>query len=158
MLTIEIVPALLAIRPSPFLQVIGPGAVPRVNDGLASLLTVWLAFFGFVGVVMLYSVIFFPNTVIRADTAGLHSRPTRRNSSFLPWASIEEIAARMRHGTVNDYVVRGDAGRVVINWSARRSLVVDETPSDGALPISPDELAALVVKRSGKPLRVAHRL
>ncbi len=154
-LAVEIVPALLVILTLPAHHV--PSTLPQVQGELSFPLAFLLALFGLFGVAFAYGAIFRTTAVIRADAAGLSARTTRRTAQVLPWDGVEDITARMRRGHVVAYTAKGDAGRITIGWWARRSLVVQRTPSDGALPITPDELAALVVKRSGLPLRLESR-
>lgn len=82
---------------------------------------------------------------VRANATGLTAR-----RQTLRWADVEEVVARVPGRTVADFKVVGDAGDVTIEWPAR----VCATRHAGVQAISPSELAALVVVRSGKALRV----
>lgn len=61
-----------------------------------------------------------------------------------------DVVACVPGRTATGFKVVGDAGEVTIEWSAK----VHGAPRRGAQAVTPSELAALVVARSGKALRV----
>lgn len=84
-----------------------------------------------------------------ADVKGLSMRSGRRTEVLL-WDDVERVMAHASRGRITRYEVIGDEGEVTIAWPAK----VHATPRTGTQAVTPGELAALVVARSGKALRV----
>ena len=97
------------------------------------------------GVLLLADAVRSGRHTITAEATGL--RAGRRT---LLWSDVEEVVARVPGRTVADFKVVGGDGDVTIDWPAK----VRVTPIPGAQAVTPSELAALVVARSGKALRV----
>lgn len=97
------------------------------------------------GVLMLWDAAFSGRHTITADATGL-----RAGRQTLRWADIEDVVARVPGNTVAGFKVVGADGDVTIEWPTR----VHTTPRRGAQTVTPSELAALVVARSGTALRV----
>lgn len=92
---------------------------------------------------------------IRADARGL-SMAGPESSVRLPWnevASIVYMSARNRH----TYVVRAWGATASVAWPAQVSPSVRVEAEPGTVAVTPDELAAVVAARSGKPVE-ARRL
>lgn len=103
-----------------------------------------------IGVGLLWSGLRGRSTYVWADGEGLHERDGRR-ARFLPWEAVQSVQVETIAGKAASFEVRGAAR--VISWPA--SDVRIRPPRDrGALALTPDELAALVVARSGRSLTV----
>ncbi len=136
-----------------------PGYHPQIlSDGSFTFMGRYmLAFvldaFGVVGLVFVYMSTMGATTRIRADKNGLTMR-VARNERLMPWSSVQDISwGAGRRGRFS-YIVRGDVPTFPIYWFSDSQATDTTPPSDGAIPIGPDELAALVAARTGKPIRV----
>lgn len=107
-------------------------------------------FFALVSVVLLGALLllvapFTGSGRITADATGLTA-----GKQTLRWAAVEEVVARVPNRGAAGFKVVGGEGEVTIEWPAK----VHARPQPGAQAVTPGELAALVVARSGKALRV----
>lgn len=153
LMVVDVVPVLLIIVPSVRNVVLH---VMAAKDSTASdpgaILPFVVAIYGVLGI-MLFIAAFLPiKWTVRADRSALSQSSSMRYNSSIPWESIERITARVRRGKVVAYTVVGDVGRTSIFWYAEPSVVRHGAPTDGSTPMAPDQLAALVVLRSGKDI------
>lgn len=121
------------------------GAEVAGADAMKFALNFALGAVAVLGVLLLLAAPFTGRSLITADATGLHS-----GRQTLRWAEVEEVVVRVPSRTVASFKVVGDAGEVTIDWPAK----VHATPQRGTQVVTPSELAALVVGRSGKALRV----
>lgn len=136
-----------------------PGLHPQIfSDGPFTfmgryMLAFVLGAFGFGGLGIVYTGTMGATTRIRADKDGLTTRIARRER-LMPWSSVQDISwGTDRRGSFA-YLVKSDVPTFPIYWFADPRAADTATPSDGAIPIGPDELATLVAARTGKPVRV----
>ncbi len=128
--------------------------VPDVVNGLISWMNImWATLLGvgaLLGCLMLVAAVRAWGTMtIRADALGLRMAGPE-SSVLLRWnavAGITYISARNR----TMYVVQGRDGASVA-WPAKVTPVVRAQAEPGAVAVTPDELAAVVAERSGKPV------
>lgn len=111
-----------------------------------------LAIFGLIGLGLAFVGTRAATTRIRADKDGLTTR-TGPSEQLMAWSSVQDISWGLGVGGKFAYLVKSDVPSFQISWVAGPQPSVIP-PSDGAIPIGPDELAALVAARTGKPIRV----
>lgn len=117
---------------------------------------VLVGLFGVAGlfVFVLAATPFFANPVtldVQADTEGLRNRGGTKDA-FLPWDAIDSITRSAEVDGEIRYIVVGDYARNTITWSTTYAL-----PANASLPlpaVTPNQLAAIVVARSGKQLTI----
>jgi len=116
------------------------------------LLAFALAIFGVIGLGLAFVGARAATTSIRADKDGLTTR-TGPSEQLMAWSSVQDISWGLGAGGKFAYLVKSDVPTLQISWVAglQPSAI---PPSDGAIPIGPDELAALVAARTGKSIRV----
>lgn len=86
---------------------------------------------------------------VQADDQGLHDRRGTQDV-VLAWDAIDSMTRTVDDEGEITYTVVGNYGRTVITWSTGNAL-----PPDDALPlpaVAPEQLAAIVAARSGKPV------
>lgn len=119
------------------------GAGPA--DGVSPILNFALGGMVLLGALLLAGAARSGRHTIIAEATGLRS-----GRQTLRWDEVDEVVARVPSRTAVGFKVVGDEGEVTIEWPAK----VHTAPRSGAQAITPGELAALVVARSGKALRV----
>ena len=140
-----------------------PGYHPQLlADGVfASLgryvLAVILAMCGVIGLALLYSATMMATTRIRADKDGLTTGRGRRQR-LMAWSSVRDISWGPSGRRRFTYLVTSDPLVLPISWPAGPQGESERTPTDGAVPIGADELAALVAARINNPIRVARKV
>jgi hypothetical protein len=127
------------------------GAVPHLLGPWGIVLAFVLAIYGIGGLLLLVLAVRRPY-VFRADGQGIGTG-AGGHVTFLPWDGVERIVRRARGGRTIAYAVTGDTGRVRLVWQAQPSWSLAITQEPGTLPITPDELASLVARQSGKPIQ-----
>jgi hypothetical protein len=103
-----------------------------------------------VGAGLLWSGLRNRSTYVWADVEGLHKRDGR-HVHFLPWEAVQSVQVEMIAGKAASFEVRG-ATRA-IGWPASDARILPPRDDD-ARALTPDELAAVVVERSGRTLTV----
>jgi hypothetical protein len=89
-------------------------------------------------------------TTLEATAAGLSERTGRRVTA-ITWGAISAVTARVKHGKFTSFTVVTDDAGVTIDWLAGTgSSHPRRNPS--SFTTTGEELAALVVARSGKTL------
>lgn len=149
----NLVPLLIVWGSGSLFSFVGGGISPQVPSPLGVVLAFLLTIYGVIGLFLLALAWLWRSYIVRANVQGL-SGGLGRLSTFLPWDGIEHVAGRAQGGRIITYVVTGDAGRTQIAWRAQPTWFLRIAPEPGALPITPDEMAALVVRQSGKPLQI----
>jgi hypothetical protein len=97
-----------------------------------------------------------PAVTIRVDADGL-SQLTILKPTLVPWSNIQEIIWTPRGvGDAPAYMVRclSDGGVRQLSWPTSAQYLDSSLMSADARTIGPDELAALVAARIGRPIRV----
>lgn len=87
-------------------------------------------------------------THVSADTIGLHSQ-TGSKTMLVPWGAIERVEMALNSEGDRTFKVIGRDGQT-ITWNAGHERRF--APSPGTQRVTAEELAAIVVQRSGKPL------
>lgn len=88
--------------------------------------------------------------VVLADTQGLSMRSGKQIEA-LRWDDVDQVKAHVSRGRITRYRVIGEIDEDTIEWPVRR---IREVPINTGQSLTAAELAALVVARSGKALRV----
>lgn len=127
------------------------GAVPHLLGPWGVVLAFVLAIYGIGGLLLLVLAVRRPY-VFRADGQGISTGAGGR-VTFLPWDGVERIVRRVRGSRTIAYAVTGDTGCVRLVWQAQPSWSLAITQEPGTLPITPDELASLVARQSGKSIQ-----
>lgn len=136
-----------------------PGYHPQIlSDGPFTfmgryILAFVLGAFGVAGLGVAYAGTMGATTCIRADKGGLTTNFARRER-LIVWSSIQEVSWGAGAKGRFTYRVKSDMPASQLSWPASPQAPDTIPPSDGAMPIGPDELAALVAARIGKPIRV----
>lgn len=117
------------------------------------MLAVILAALGMMGTALVYVGVAIATVRIRANQDGL-STYFGRHERLIPWSSARDISWGTSAGWQTGYLVKSDVPGVQISWPAGIQTASVLPSRDGALPIGPDELAALVAARIGKPISV----
>lgn len=112
-----------------------------------------LGAFGIAGLGVAYAGTMGATSHIRADKDGLTTAFARRER-LMPWSSVQDISWGAGRRGRFAYLVKSDVPTFLISWFADPQTADTTPPSDGAMPIGPDELAALVAAHTGKPIRV----
>lgn len=112
-----------------------------------------LAMFGLIGLALIYGGMIAATVRIQADKDGLKTGSGRREQMMV-WSSVQDISWGPGVRGQFAYQVESDAPTFQITWPADPQLASAGPPSDGAMPIGADELAALVATRINKPIRV----
>jgi hypothetical protein len=116
-------------------------------------LAIIFAMIGVLGLALLYAGLRATAVRVQADKDGLKST-SGTHQQLLVWSSILSISWGPGGGERLAYHVQSDTPYVQISWPAGSRIASVDLPGDGALPIGPDELAALVAARIGKPIEV----
>lgn len=112
-----------------------------------------LGMVGLIGLGLVYGGVIAATAHIRADKDGLTTGSGRRQQ-LMPWSSVQDISWGPGRRGQFAYLVKSDVPTFQISWPAGPQVASASPPSDGAVPIGADELAALVAARIGKPIRV----
>ena len=112
-----------------------------------------LGLIGLIGLGLAYGGMIAATVRIRADKDGLTTGSGRRQQ-LMPWSSVQDISWGPGRRGQFAYLVKSDVPTFQISWPAGPQVASASPPSDGAVPIGADELAALVAARIGKPIRV----
>jgi hypothetical protein len=124
--------------------------LPVVEGGGAAVaVSIALMFYGMFGLLFLYFGLRGPVFSVRLDDAGLSGGIGP--SAIVLLDEVSEVVAVTRHGTPTQYQVLDARGQKRISWFAA-SRFMKMRPTRHAQAITPKELAALVARRSGKPL------
>ncbi|HEU5437657.1 MAG TPA: hypothetical protein VFU88_00095, partial [Ktedonobacterales bacterium] len=110
-----------------------------------------LTFCTFCGLACIWAALRDHRTDIWADGEGLHERDGRR-ARFLPLETVQMVQVETIAGKVDAFRVTGAAS--VIWWPADDVRIMPPRDHD-ARALTPDELAAVVVTRSGRSLTVS---
>jgi hypothetical protein len=149
MLLIDGIPWMLAMAPGAPGS-LAPDGSPRVIGPVGYVVVVPLGLYAILGLVLLLESMSRGATTLRADATGLTVLgPQHRN---LAWDHVDGVQGRVRHSRVVGYSVCDDTDRQTIHWPARPDALRPLPPSADATQVTPDELAALVAQRSGKPI------
>lgn len=116
-------------------------------------LAFFLIGFGMMGLALVYAGTIAATAQIQATKDGL-SLVGGRRERLIPWPGVLDISWGRGAGGQTAYLVKSDVPTVQISWPAGIQTASELPPRDGALPIGPDELAALVAARTGKPISV----
>ncbi len=123
-------------------------AVRRVADpsGL-----IWPpAIFGGLAVIATIRLILMRATIVRVDATGLiQDGPIRL--AYIPWNGVISVER-----TAAFYEVEGDVGYTV-KWPVQAPKSLEFTPSEGASLATPEQLAEIVMARSGVPVTTRAR-
>lgn len=136
-----------------------PGYHPEIlSDGVFTymmrfVLGFALAMFGLIGLALVYSGMIAATIAIRADKDGLTTGRGRRQQ-LMVWSSVQDISWGLVGRGQFAYLVNSDVPTIQFSWPAGPQVARATLPSDGAMPIGADELAALVAARIGKPVQV----
>jgi hypothetical protein len=156
-LAVNLVPAawillrqLGALLPGFQAQILANGAIADIVDYTLAFL---FAAIGMIGLALVYAGLRAATVRIQADKNGLTSATGPLQES-LAWSSILSISWGRGAGERLAYLVKSDVPNVQISWPVGPHLARAVPPADGAVPIGPDELAALVAARIGKPIEV----
>ncbi len=107
----------------------------------------------FIVLVLGWADVFKRATTLQADATGMSKR-TGNKETLITWHEIEAVTARAKHGKYTTFAVVADNDDVTIDWLASPgSAHARRNPP--SLAISGEELAALVVARSGRTLTIA---
>jgi hypothetical protein len=145
-----------------FSQMVGlylPGSHPQfISDTPATFivrvfLTLSLTLVGVIGLGLALGGVIARTGRIRADKDGL-TTGSGRFQRLMAWSSVQEISWQPGGKGQFTYAVKSDAQTTQISWPAGPEATSAIPPSDGAVPIGADELAALVAARIGKPIQV----
>lgn len=112
-----------------------------------------LAGLGLVGLGLAYGGARAATVSIRADKDGLTTGSGQRQQ-LMAWSSVQDISWGSGPRGQFAYLVKSDMPTFQISWPSGSQVTSTIPPSDGAMPIGADELAALVAARIGKPIRV----
>lgn len=151
-LCLNLAPAIMVL-PRFFLQGELPSGLPSVGGVLQAMLSFLLLLYGFVGLGFLAAAAGNRKRIIRADELGL-SASSGMVPQALAWDDIELVVAYAGRGTIASYAAKGKGGSVIISWPAHSTSASRVETHNGSPSISPDEFAALVSVRSGKPIEV----
>jgi hypothetical protein len=125
--------------------------IPPVLHLLLHLVATVLLLVGIIGLFILGVALLLRPTRVWIDDAGLHER-TGRKRRELPWTAIEEVNLHLVDDQSESVEVRGESDQMAIVWLARD---ITWMPAHETMhPVSPEELAALVVARSGVSLTI----
>jgi len=125
--------------------------IPPVLHLLLHLAATVLLLVGIIGLFILGLALLLRPTRVWIDDAGLHER-TGRKRRELPWTAIEEVNLHLVDDQPESVEVRGESDQMAIVWLARD---ITWMPAHETMhPVSPEELAALVVARSGVSLTI----
>ncbi len=136
--------ALFAGNAIPLIGILS-GAEAAVAGDLMVILNLAVGGVAVLGLALLLDSAIGVHHTVRANAMGLTA-----GRQTLRWSDVEEVVAHAPRRAVEEFKVVGGEGDVTIEWPAK----VRAKPRPGAQPITPGELAALVVARSGKALRV----
>lgn len=117
------------------------------------LLAFVLGVVGMAGLALVYAGVMVATTCILADSNGLTASFGGRER-LMTWSSVQDISWGLGASGQFVYIVQGDVPTFQMSWLAGPQVANAMPPNDGEIPIGPDELAALVAARIGKPLRV----
>lgn len=146
-LTVNALPFLLILTTN--LAIILPlPMLPTTPTGMNTVLVVVLGFYGVFGVALVGAALRRRPATFRTDAAGI-SMIRGVIPVVLTWRDVAAIVARVRRGKIDSFAVKDSAGKRVFAWPARSTALRIILPAKGAQPITPEELAALVAKRSG---------
>jgi hypothetical protein len=116
-------------------------------------LACFLGMCGVIGLALLYSATMMATIRIRADKDGLTTGRGRRQR-LMVWSSVRDISWGVAGRGRFTYRVASDVPTLEISWPGGPQGGPKRAPTDGAVPIGGDELAALVAARINKPIRV----
>lgn len=128
-----------------------PWRLPARHATLPQALLAVVLFIGLVSFVFSLATALGRSKTITADDVGLRSRKGKRETR-IAWNVIARVAVIPAGAGTPTFVVTSDA-KASVFWSSTRERHF--TPSPGAFRVTADELAAIVVQRSGKPLTLA---
>jgi hypothetical protein len=151
LLLVNAVPVLLVVAPDSVRSLAPNGLLPQVSGALGSALAFLLMLYGLTGLALLLVAQDYASSTVRADAVGV-TRRIGKASTSLAWDDIERVSASSRRGRMSAYSVTGNLGRTIISWPAQSSALRALMPAPDAMPVTPEELAALVASRSGKAL------
>ena len=119
--------------------------------GVRQLAAIIIAMPAFFVLVLAGADVFRRMTTLEAHATGLSER-TGKKVTAITWGAIAAVTARVKHGKYASFAVVADD--VTIDWLAGTgSSHAGRTPP--GLAITGEELAALVVARSGRTLTIA---
>jgi hypothetical protein len=128
--------------------------LPAPTPIFAPLLDILLLFFyGGSGLLLVTTAIRLYGFEVRAVAQGI-SRGLGRQVTNLRWDGVERLVGRTRNGRIIAYLVTGELGKTQVGWSAGATWYLRITTPPGGEAITPDEMAALVARESGQPLRI----
>ena len=94
------------------------------------------------------------DTIMLADAHGVRKRWLLGNT-FIPWDQVENIKLRYVFGSPSWYRVSGGQRKLHMSWPIF-PFHPSRTPQErGAMLITPEQMAALVAERTGKPIQRA---